>query len=130
VRKYRGGDETVLLVEDDASLRQFVSTVLGECGYKIIEAHDGIEAIAIAEQFAGPIDLVLTDVVMPKMGGRELSATLAARREGIKVLYMSGYTDDAVVLHELLEARMPYLQKPFTAEVLARKVRDLLVIPV
>jgi len=63
---------------------------------------------------------------MPKMGGRELSAALSSQREGLKMLYMSGYTDDAIVLHELLEARMPYLQKPFTAEVLARKVRELL----
>jgi CheY-like chemotaxis protein len=120
------GSETVLLVEDDESLRVFVSTVLRECGYQILEAQNGIEAISIAEQFAGRIDVVLTDVVMPKMGGRELSAALTARRQGIKILYMSGYTDDAVVLHELLDASMPYLQKPFTAEVLAMKVRHLL----
>jgi two-component system cell cycle sensor histidine kinase/response regulator CckA len=120
------GSETVLLVEDDASLRLFISSVLRDCGYRILEAQNGIEAITIAEEFAGTIDFVLTDVVMPKMGGRELSAALAARRRGIKILYMSGYTSDTVVLHEILEARMPYLQKPFTAEVLARKVRDLL----
>jgi two-component system cell cycle sensor histidine kinase/response regulator CckA len=86
------GSETVLLVKDDASLRLFVSTVLRECGYQILEAQNGIEAVSIAEQFAGRIDFDLTDVVMPKMGGRELSAALGARREGIKILYMSGYT--------------------------------------
>jgi len=120
------GSETVLLVEDDASLRLFVSTVLRECGYRILEAQNGLEALSIAAKYAGSINILLTDVVMPKMGGRELSAALSSQREGIKMLYMSGYTDDAVVLHELLEARMPYLQKPFTAEVLARKVRELL----
>jgi two-component system, cell cycle sensor histidine kinase and response regulator CckA len=120
------GSETVLLVEDDPALRSFVRVVLGERGYRILEAQNGAEAISIAGQFDGRIDFVLTDVVMPKMGGRELAAELAARCPGIRILYMSGYTDDAVVLHELLEARMPYLQKPFTAEVLARKVREIL----
>ena len=108
------------------SLRQFVSTVLRDRGYLILEAKNGLEALSISSEFAGPIDAVLTDIVMPEMGGRELSAALTAQRGQIKVLYMSGYTDDAVVLHDLLETRMPFLQKPFTAEAVARKLRDLL----
>jgi CheY-like chemotaxis protein len=124
--KTTGGSETLLIVEDDASLRQFVSTVLRERGYHILEAENGIEALAISSRFTGPIDAVLTDVIMPKMGGRELSAALMAQRGEIKVLFMSGYTNDAVVLHDLLEVHMPFLQKPFTPDVVARKVRDLL----
>jgi PAS domain S-box-containing protein len=122
-----GGSETVLLVEDDASLRELARMVLvARGGYKVLESIGGKEARLFAGEYKGPIHLLLTDVVMPGMGGRELSEELATLRPEMKVLYMSGYTDDTVVRHGVLEEGMAFLQKPFTAESLLRKVRDVL----
>jgi DNA-binding NtrC family response regulator len=95
-------------------------------GYTVLAAGGATEAHALCAAHPGPIDLLLTDVVMPETGGRALAAALARERPGLRVLYMSGYSDDAVVLHGVLEAGTAFLQKPFTPEGLARKVRDTL----
>jgi two-component system cell cycle sensor histidine kinase/response regulator CckA len=120
------GFETVLLVEDEASLRALVRECLEGSGYTVLEARHAMEALEIVERTAPPIHLLMTDVVMPQMSGRELAERLAAPHPEIKVLYMSGYTDDAVVRHGVLSEDMPFLQKPFTGEALARKVRTVL----
>lgn len=121
-----GGTETILVAEDDANVREIVARVLTAKGYALFVAKDGTEALEMARAHHGPIDLLLTDLVMPGMTGRELAATLKAERAAMRTLYMSGYTDDAVFRHGVLEAGMNYLQKPFSAETLARKVRRVL----
>jgi len=120
------GSETIILVEDEASLRELIRECLEATGYAVLEARHGVEALEICERHEGPIHLLVTDVVMPQMSGRELGERVRALRPDIQVLYMSGYTDDAVVLHGVLAEDMAFLQKPFTAEALARKVRELL----
>ena len=92
----------------------------------MLEARNGQEALSICERHPGPIHLLITDVVMPDMGGREVAEQLTARQPGIRVLYLSGYTDDAVVRHGVLEAEVAFLQKPFTPAALATKVGDVL----
>jgi two-component system cell cycle sensor histidine kinase/response regulator CckA len=92
----------------------------------VLEARNGQEALSICERHPGPIHLLITDVVMPDMGGREVAEQLTARQPGIRVLYLSGYTDDAVVRHGVLEAEVAFLQKPFTPAALATKVGDVL----
>jgi PAS domain S-box-containing protein len=121
-----GGSETILLVEDDALVRSLVCTVLRNEGYTILEAAHGHEALVIAQQYPEAIDLLVTDVVMPQMSGRELAEQLSQVRRQIKVLFMSGYTDDAVVRHGLLIARVDLLAKPFSPLKLAAKVREVL----
>jgi hypothetical protein len=120
------GTETVLLVEDEASLRAIIRECLEEVGYRVLEAADALAALEVEKQHPEAIQLLITDVVMPGLGGRELAERLTARRPGIRVLYMSGYTDDAVILHGVLTADMPFLEKPFTPGGLARKVREVL----
>ncbi len=120
------GIETVLLVEDEDAVRDLGRDILQARGYTVLEARHGAEALRISEQHPGPIHLVLTDVVMPEMTGRELADRLAALRPETKVLYMSGYTDNAVVHHGVLDPGTVFLQKPFTGAVLARKVREIL----
>jgi two-component system, cell cycle sensor histidine kinase and response regulator CckA len=120
------GAETVLLVEDEAGVRKFGRLALETQGYAVLEAAGGEEALRAAEQHAGPIHLLVTDVVMPRMGGREVAESLRVRHAGLKVLYVSGYTDDAVVRHGIVEATDAFLQKPFTPLALARKVRAIL----
>ncbi len=123
------GSETVLLVEDDDLIRNLVQRVLKANGYRVLVAANGREAEQVAEQHAGPIHLLMTDVVMPGMNGREVAERLAAARAGVRVLYLSGYTDDAIVHHGVLEAGVAFLQKPFTPAVLGRKVREVLDTP-
>jgi CheY-like chemotaxis protein len=123
----KGGSETILLVEDDAGLREFTRIVLeSRGGYRVLASESGKRALLFAAQFKGPIHLLLTDVVMPAMNGRKLSEKLARVRPDMKILFMSGYTDDTVVRHGVLEEEMAFLQKPFTPESLLRKVRNAL----
>src|SRR5712691_11879200 len=123
------GTETVLLVEDAAAVRAVAKQVLERQGYTVLEAPDGDVALHVAHKHRGPIHLLLTDVVMPVLSGRPLAEQLARVRPDIKVLYASGYTDDSVVRHGILEAGTAYLQKPFTPDSLARKVREVLDAP-
>jgi len=117
---------TILLVEDEESVRQLVRETLSTKGYKILEADSGPQALRLASQYGNPIDMLITDVVMPGMGGRELAAQLCASRPEIKVLYLSGYSEDAIVLHGVLDPGTAFLQKPFMLQTLSRKVRDVL----
>ncbi len=120
------GVETILLVEDETGVRRLARQMLGQLGYTVLEADDGPGALHLFEQHAPAIDLLLTDVVMPQMSGRELAERLTAVRPDLKVLYMSGYTNDVVARHGLLEPGVALLQKPFTADGLGRRVRAAL----
>jgi two-component system, cell cycle sensor histidine kinase and response regulator CckA len=124
------GDETVLLAEDEDVVREMATEILRASGYHVLEAKDGDEALRMAEQYDGEIHLMLTDVVMPQMGGRELADQLTPLRRDMKVLYMSGYTDDAIVHHGVLEAGTAFIAKPFSVDALSRKVREVLDAPV
>jgi two-component system cell cycle sensor histidine kinase/response regulator CckA len=123
------GSETVLVVEDDEMIRKLVQKVLKANGYTVLVAASGGDAERVAGQHDGPIHLLMTDVVMPGLNGREVARRLAATRAGIRVLYLSGYTDDAIVHHGVLEPGVAFLQKPFTPAVLGRKVREVLDSP-
>ena len=120
------GRETLLLVEDDDNVREFVALSLESFGYTIVTAPDGKAALSLYLNRDSPIDLVITDVVMPEMSGRVLAEMLLASNPGQKVLFLSGYTDDAVVRHGILQANVAFLQKPFTPEALSRKVREVI----
>jgi PAS domain S-box-containing protein len=121
-----GGTETVLLVEDEESVRQLVRDTLQAKGYKVLEADGGEAGLAVAMHHPAEIDLVITDVVMPGIGGRELVRQLAQSRPTTKVLYLSGYTEDAIVSDGSIEKGTAFLQKPFSLQSLARKVREVL----
>jgi PAS domain S-box-containing protein len=123
------GDETVLLVEDEEVVREMAKEILQECGYHVLQAKDGQHALELAGQHDGEIHLMLTDVVMPRMSGRELSEQLTPLRPEIRVLYMSGYTDDAIVHHGVLDEGTAFIGKPFSMQALARKVRETLDAP-
>ncbi len=120
------GMETILLVEDETAVRELVRDALTARGYTVLEAHHGNDALRICEHYAGAIHLMVTDVVMPEMSGRELADRLARIHPTMKVLYMSGYTDNAVVHHGVLDLGTAFLQKPFSPAVLTRKVREVL----
>jgi len=120
------GDETILLVEDETDVRDFAREVLQSFGYTVLEARDGEDALRLDEERGQPLQLVLTDVVMPKLGGRELAERLARRHPEMRVLYMSGYTDDALGDQGVLAASALLLPKPFTPQELARRVRQAL----
>ena len=120
------GTETVLIVEDDLNLRTLAHEILLQQGYLVLEAEDARDAIRMADQYEGRIHLVITDVIMPKMNGRTLVRAIQEHRPDAKVLYMSGYTGDAIVHHGVLEPGTPFLEKPFTPGTLARKIRQVL----
>jgi PAS domain S-box-containing protein len=120
------GWETILLVEDAQPLRELARELLETNGYTVLEAANGADAIQVAEKYGKPIHLLLTDVVMPGMDGSKLAERMGDSYPGIKVLYMSGYTDDAIVHHGVLDSGITLLQKPFTRESLTRKVREVL----
>jgi len=120
------GNETVLLVEDDESLRPLMRRVLETHGYAVLEARHGKDAIRVADGHGGAVDLVITDVVMPEMGGRELAERLASARPSSKILFVSGYTDDVVIRQGILDKGRPFLQKPFTPQELLTKAREVL----
>ena len=119
------GNETILLAEDDEVLRKLTARILTAQGYNVLEASDGVDALRVADKHTGALDLLTTDMVMPSMGGHDLANELTARRPGLKVLFMSGYTDDAVGRGEL-QPGDAFLQKPVDPQILARKVRQIL----
>jgi CheY-like chemotaxis protein len=120
------GSETILLVEDDAGVRRVARDTLGGHGYRVLEAAGGQEALGIAEAEAGRIHLLVTDMIMPLMSGRELARRLIERDGSLRVIYMSGYTDDVIAYHGELGRDADFLRKPFAPEALARKVRAVL----
>lgn len=120
------GSETILLVEDEDLVRELSKKILENCGYKVVEATDGTEALALCMRPEHRFDLLVTDVVMPKMSGRQLVQNLETVRPDLKVLFMSGYTDDSIVRHGVIESGQHFIQKPFTFNAFAGKVREML----
>ncbi|HEX2999248.1 MAG TPA: ATP-binding protein, partial [Armatimonadota bacterium] len=125
----RQGGETILLVEDEPSVQEAVQEILKAYGYTVLVAGSGAEAIRVSAEFSGTIHLLLTDVVMPGMNGCDVAHRLSALRPGIRVLFISGYTDDAVLVQEVREEDAAFLNKPFLPQVLARKIREVLESP-
>lgn len=121
-----GGTETILLVEDEDMLRKLAHQTLSMHGYTVLEAANGDAAVSIAKQYADAIHLLLTDVIMPGMSGKEVAHRVGQARPGTRVLFMSGYTDDAILHQGVLEEGANFLQKPFAPELLVRKVREVL----
>lgn len=121
-----GGAETILLIEDAANVRVITKQILTRAGYNVLEAPDGPSALAIAARHRDPIELLLTDIVMPEMSGRDAAEQISRIRDGIRILFMSGYTDDAVTRAGILQGDVQYLSKPFTADLLLEKVRHVL----
>jgi two-component system, cell cycle sensor histidine kinase and response regulator CckA len=130
VREAAAGTETVLLVEDEPEVRRLVEKLLRQKGYRVLSAAGPSEAVALSKGHEAPIELLLTDVIMPGMNGRELARVLAEHRSRMKVLYMSGYTDAAMSQQGILPPGTAFLSKPFTPDILARKVREVLDGPV
>jgi PAS domain S-box-containing protein len=124
-----GGTETVLLVEDELAVRVFAARVLREAGYTVVEASNGAEALHVVQEYSGMIHLLLTDVVLPQMGGKALATRLVAQSPSLKVLFMSGYADDAIVHHGRLETGLAFLHKPFSPAAVLRKVRETVDTP-
>jgi PAS domain S-box-containing protein len=121
-----GGTETILLVEDEPQIRRMAFEFLSECGYKMLVASNGVEAVQVLGRQKNRVHLIVTDVVMPQMSGRELAERVAAIKPEIKVLYMSGYTNDEIVRHGVLESETWFIQKPFAPDALASKIREVL----
>jgi len=122
----RAGDETILLVEDETVVRQLVAEILENTGYMVMQAGDGPSALELLRRHSGKLDLLVTDVVMPGMSGPEVAQAVTSMRPGTHVLYTSGYTDSQIGHHGVLEPGIAFLQKPFSAHDLTRKVRSLL----
>ncbi len=120
------GSETVLVAEDEAPVRAVARHALERYGYRVLEAASAEAALDVAQRYSGPIHVLLTDVIMPGLSGRDLATRLAALRPETRVIYMSGYTDDAITRHGVLEPGFVFVQKPFTPDALARTVRDVL----
>jgi PAS domain S-box-containing protein len=120
------GSETILLVEDEDVVRGLARQILQQAGYKVLDAGSGDEALRLCREHSDPIHLLLTDVVMPETSGKEIAQSLTSLRPATRVLFMSGYTDDAIVHHGILDSNVEFIQKPFTPVALARKVREVL----
>jgi CheY-like chemotaxis protein len=120
------GTETVLVLEDQMDVRGVIEKTLSRYGYTVIAAADGPEAIAIAAEHLRPIDLLLTDVILPGASGRDIATQVVATHPSLRVLYMSGYTDDVIVQHGILKPGLAFVQKPFTGDALARRIREVL----
>jgi CheY-like chemotaxis protein len=120
------GNETIMIVEDEDPVRRLAARSLRSHGYTVLTASDGRDAQTVLEAYSGSVDLLLTDVVMPHVSGPELAESLRLRFPHLRILFMSGYTGDAVVRHGLLEADVAFIQKPYTPMDLARKVRQVL----
>jgi len=123
------GTETILLVEDDTGVREYAAGILRDLGYRVVEAASGPNAIIESEKHSATIDLLLTDVVMPKLNGRDLAEFICGRRPEIKVLFMSGYTENAIVHHGVLDQGLHFLPKPFSPAELGRKIKLVLATP-
>ena len=121
-----GGHETILVVEDDPLIRKLAARVLERLGYTVLQAENGFFAMEVVRCHPGEIMLLLSDVVMPLMNGQALAERLLAARPGLKVLYVSGYTDNLLVQREVEDRSVAFLQKPYTPSSLAQKVRDVL----
>jgi CheY-like chemotaxis protein len=121
--------ETILLVEDESAVRTISTRVLREAGYTVLAASSGPEALELVMRHPGAIDALVTDVIMPQMSGRELAEQLVRLRPGLKVLYVSGYTDDSILHHGVLEPGVFFLEKPFTPEAILRKLGRVLAAP-
>jgi CheY-like chemotaxis protein len=122
----RSGTETVLIVDDEAALRAVAARILGRSGYRVLTAGSGGEALQLVERHDGPIDLLLSDVVMPGMSGPQLGERLRQRDPGLKLLFTSGYTDDVALRHGLGGDRLQFIPKPYSVADLTRKVREVL----
>ena len=120
------GSETILLVEDEEIVRGLTTNILEGAGYSVIAAGGGAEAAKLCADRNGPIDLLLTDVVMPRTSGKEVADQLTKMQPGLKVLFMSGYTDEAIVHHGVLDSNVEFIQKPFTPVGLSKKIREVL----
>jgi CheY-like chemotaxis protein len=121
--------ETILLVEDQEEVRQFAAQVLAECGYRVLSASSGSEALALVEHYSETIDVLVTDVVLPGMNGFELAKRLVALRPGIRVLFTSGYTGEVTTLRGILDRGLAYLPKPYVPNLMAAKVRAVIDAP-
>jgi two-component system cell cycle sensor histidine kinase/response regulator CckA len=122
----REATETILVVEDEDIVREVATEMLVANGYQVLGAKDGCEALEICTRYPGPINLMLTDVVMPRVSGRELADKVLQLRPKTKVLYMSGYSSDVIEQRGVLDKKMPFLQKPFTLDSVSRRVREVL----
>jgi CheY-like chemotaxis protein len=121
-----GGSETILLVEDSDAVRTLADSVLRRLGYTVLTARDGEEALSLSKRHPATIDLVLTDIVMPRMSGRELVEQITVQRPDVRILYMSGYTDDVIIRKGLHDPSASFMEKPFTTASLAERVRKRL----
>jgi CheY-like chemotaxis protein len=126
IQELPGGSETVLLVDDDDGVRRMTYELLQKVGYRVLEAADGTEALSICEREAGRIDLLLTDAIMPVLSGRAVAERVVLIRPGIRVLFMSGYTEDQVLRRDVQIGDVAFLQKPFSARELTMRVRQVL----